>query len=212
MEQGNETPEMLFEIGKRFYLPSSGVADPLLALYYFNKAAEAGYAPAQRVLGTCYMEGRLTAPDYEKARKWLTEAARRNDGQAAYCLALIYVKGIGVDKDWELAFQLLDMESARHLADARLLKAQLKEELMRCSPQIAEKIKELENKRRSGYTGRRNRFIQPWITPNRPDFEKEEFEIWLKLSLKALEPEAALSRLSALMDSYYDELESAYPA
>jgi len=210
-EAVNETPEMMFEMGKRFYLPSSGVADPLLALYYFNRSAEAGYVPAQRVLGTCYLEGRLTAKDYEKARHWLTSAARHNDGQAAYSLALMYVRGLGVAKDWELAYKLLDMECARNLADARILKEQLKEELARRFPDIKAHLAELEKNRRSGYNSHRQRFIQPWETPNRPQLEKEEFEIWLGLNLSTLDPGVGRERLSGLLNAYYDTEEALHP-
>ncbi len=210
-EKSPETPEMLFELGKRFYLPSSGVADPLLALYYFQKSAEAGYVPAQRVLGGCYLEGRLTAPDYEKARYWLTDAARHNDGQAAYSLARMYVLGLGVAKDWELAYKLLDMECARQLPDARLLKEQLKEELSRQFPEIKKRLAELEKERRTGYTSHRQRFIQPWNTPSRPQLEKEEFDLWLKLNLKTIEPGHGLAGLTSLLNSYYDQEEARHP-
>ncbi|MDR1044261.1 MAG: sel1 repeat family protein [Candidatus Adiutrix sp.] len=210
-ESGPETPEMMFEMGKRFYLPSSGVADPLLALYYFNKAAEAGYVPAQRVLGNCYLEGRLTAPDYEKARHWLTLAARHNDGQAAYSLALMYVRALGVDKNWELAFKLLDMECARNLAEVRMLKEQLKNELSLHFPEIKSRLARQEKERRSAYGAHRQRFIQPWDSPGRPQLEKEEFETWLGLNLKTLESEAAFLALSRLMDDYYEQQEARQP-
>ncbi len=211
MAEPPETPEMMFEMGKRFYLPSSGVADPLLALYYFTKSAEAGYVPAQRVLGTCYLEGRLTAPDYAQAHKWLSTAARQNDGQAAYHLALMYVRGLGVAKDWDLAFRLLDMECARPLADARILKEQLKGELAKKFPDIKTRLAELEKSRRAGYTSHRHRFIQPWETPNRPQLEKEEFDVWLKLNLGSLPADQGLAELSALLNAYYSEQETRYP-
>jgi hypothetical protein len=207
----NETPEMLFEMGKRFYLPTAGVADPLLALFYFTKSAEAGYVPAQRVLGTCYLEGRLTAPDYEKARHWLTEAARHKDAQAAYNLALMYVRGQGVAKDWDVAFQLLDMESSRQLADARQLKDKMKKELLRDFTDIRQNLADLEKTRRNGYDQHRQRFIQLWDIPGRPQLEKEEFLICLKLSLGALSREEALGGLRELMTRYYDSEEALHP-
>lgn len=202
---------MMFEMGKRFYLPSSGIADPLLALYYFGKAAEAGYVPAQRVLGTSYLEGRLTAPDYEKARQWLTAAARQNDGQAAYSLAVMYAKGLGVEKDWNLAYQLLNMECARNLADARTMKGQLKDELTRHFPEIKNRLAEMEKGRRSSYTGHQRRFIQPWDTPNRPQLEKEEFDLWLKASQKRISAQETLAGLVSLMTAYYKDQENKHP-
>lgn len=211
MDEKQESPEMLFELGKRFYLPSSGVADPLLALYYFQKSAEAGFVPAQRVLGTSYLEGRLTAPDFEKARHWLTLAARNNDGQAAYGLALMYVKGQGLPKDWSVAYKLLDMECARQLSEARVLKGQLKAELGKAQPEIKKRLEVMEKERRSGYGSHRQRFIQPWDTPGRPQLEREEFELWLALNTCAIASEQGLAELSALMGCYYDEQEALYP-
>lgn len=210
-ESNQESPEMMFELGKRFYLPSSGVADPLLAMYYFQKSAEAGFVPAQRVLGTTYLEGRLTAPDYDKARYWLTLAARQSDGQAAYSLALMYVKGQGLPQDWALAYKLLDMECARHLPDARQLKNRLKTELARNFPEVKKKLEALEKQRRSSYPGNRQRFIQPWDTPGRPQLEKEEFEIWLAMHQKTLSPEQGQAEFSTLMSRYYDEQEELHP-
>ena len=206
-----ETPENMFELGKRFYLPSSGVADPLLAMYYFTRSAEAGYVPAQRVLGACYLEGRLTAQDFEKAHHWLTEAARQNDAQAAYSLATMYAKGLGVEKNWELAWKLLDMECSRHLADARVLKEQLKEELRRQHPEIRKKLADLEAGRRSAYGSHRRRFIQPWYTPNRPQLETEEFFLWLNLNQGVITADLALAELTGLLNSYYDHEESIHP-
>ena len=210
-EDTSETPEMMFEKGKRFYLPGSGVADPLLAFYYFNKAAEAGYVPAQRVLGTSYLEGRLVARNYEKARQWLTMAARQNDGQAAYSLALIYVNGWGVDKNWELAYQLLNMECARDLAATRQLKGQLKEELAHRFPNINNRLEKMEKSRRASYSANRHRFIQPWNTQGRPQLENEEFALWLKANQNLIAEQDAFTGLAALMTGYYDEQEAKYP-
>lgn len=207
----SQTPEMMFELGKRFYLPGAGVADPLMALYYFTKSAEAGYAPAQRVLGACYLEGRLTAIDYEKARFWLTEAAKHNDPQAAYNLAGMYAKGLGVTIDFELAWKLLDMECTRQLAEARSLKQEIKEQLQEPYPALTKKLAAVEAARRAPYTSHRRRFIQPWTTPHRPQLEKEEFQVWLKLNLKMIDEAQAQGYLVALMATYYDHEESIHP-
>jgi hypothetical protein len=211
MAETTETPEMMFEMGKRFYLPKAGEPDPLLALQYFTKSAEAGYVPAQRVLGTYYLEGRLTAADYTLAHKWLSAAARQNDGQAAYQLAYMYIRGQGVTKDWSVAFRLLDMECARSLADAQVLKEELKEQLADRFPDIRRRLAELEASRRRHYSSHRLRFIQPWDTPRRPQSAKEEFDVWFRLNQGAISPEQGLAELSALQDAYCAEQETLYP-
>ena len=212
-EQIQETPEMMFELGKRFYLPGpTGSEDPLLALFYFQKAAEAGFGPAQRVLGTCYLEGRLTPVDFEKARQWLPSAARQNDGQAAYALARMYHLGQGVARDWNLVWKLLDMECARGLEATRVLKEQVKTELARPFGEIRRALEDREKIRRAGYDGHRQRFIQPWFTTGRSQLEKEEFEIWLNLTQGKIDSEAGLAEMSGLMETYYDQQEALHPA
>lgn len=203
-----ESPEALFELGKRFYLPSSGVEDPLLALYYFQKSAEAGHVPAQRVLGNCYLEGGLTAPNYEKALRWLTNAAKNNDGQAAYALARMYVQGLGTTPNWKVAFKLLNMKSASALEESRRLKERMKAELVSRYPELSKRLEAVELERRSTYTRHRQRFIQPWITPGRPQFEEEEFYVWLALASGGLNPKDGLIQLIKLLNSYYDQQES----
>jgi hypothetical protein len=201
----------MFEMGKRFYLPKTGDPDPLLALQYFTKAAEAGYVPAQRVLGTHYLEGRFATADYALAHKWLSAAARQNDGQAAYQLAHMYIQGLGVNKDWGVAFRLLDMECARSLADAQALKEELTEQLADHFPDSRRRLAEQEASRRRHYTSHRLRFIQPWDTPRRPQLAKEEFDVWLRLNQGAIPPEQGLAELSALLDAYCAEQETLYP-
>ena len=207
-QDGPESPEDFFELGKRFYLPSSGVADPLLALYYFQRSAEGGHVPAQRVLGTCYLEGGLTAPDYGKALDWLTQAAKKNDGQAAFALATMYVNGLGVERNWQAAYKLLNMKSAAALPEARRLKEELKAQLRSRFPDLVSQLESAEKKRRSAYTRHRQRFIQPWATPGRPQLDEEEFSLWLNLAAGGLSPQDGLLGLLGLMDSYYNEQEA----
>lgn len=202
-----ESPENLFELGKRFYLPSSGVEDPLLALYYFQKSAEAGYVPAQRVLGTCFLEGGLTAPNYDKALHWLTNAAKNNDAQAAYTLAKMYVQGLGTPPNWKVAYKLLSMKSASALVESRRLKEEMKADLTGRYPDLVKRLDAVERARRSTYTRYRQRFIQPWGAPGRPQLEEEEFELWLALASGGLNQEEGLLRLIELMNAYYDRQE-----
>ncbi|MDL2260421.1 sel1 repeat family protein [Deltaproteobacteria bacterium OttesenSCG-928-K17] len=207
LRESPESPESLFDLGKRFYLPSSGVADPLLALYYFQRSAEGGYVPAQRVLGTCYLDGTLTAPDYDKALHWLTLAARHNDGQATLNLAKMYLKGLGAPRNWRVALKLLNMKSASGLDEVRALKEGMKGELVRAFPEITKRLAALEAGRRAEYTIHRQRFIQPWDTPGRPQMQNEELDIWIRLNFEGLHPTEAMTELAELMAAYYDEQE-----
>jgi hypothetical protein len=50
--------------------------DPKLALDWYRKAAEAGFAPAQFNLGRLYAAGTGVPKDFAEARKWLEQAER----------------------------------------------------------------------------------------------------------------------------------------
>ncbi len=211
MVDAAETPEELYALGKRFYMPSSGVADPLLAIYYFQKSAEAGYVPAQRVLGTCYLEGKLTAVDYKKAHYWLSAAAKENDPQAAITLAWMYARGLGVQQDYDLAWQLLSMECVKKTLEGRKLKEDLKASVRKPFSEIMASLTAEETKRRGAYSSSRVRFIQPWETPGRMELEREEFAIWLALQRGQITPQQAQGELLLLLQSYYDQKEAAHP-
>jgi TPR repeat protein len=57
------------------------------ALYWYSKAAERGFAPAQRALGAMLVEGVGVPRDPDEGRAWLERAAEQGDAQAAVMLA-----------------------------------------------------------------------------------------------------------------------------
>ncbi|MDR2339736.1 MAG: hypothetical protein LBF40_06360 [Deltaproteobacteria bacterium] len=201
----DQSPESLFEAGKRFYFPSQGNdQDPDLALLYFQRAAEGGHAPAQRLYGICLLEGNVCAKDVKGAVRYLGMAADKRDPQASYTLALLHAKGDGVPKDWGKAWGLLDHPNVQALAEARALKARLKQELLALYPNLASSLAGEENALRHRLT--------PLLQRSFPTFwgklagDREEFLVLLDLNLGRKSAAVALGELRALQESYYQGL------
>lgn len=90
--QGN--PEALFAIAAR-YTEGTGVTPDLQkAAHYYEKASQAGLAPAQYRLGSLYEKGRGVERDLEAARDWYALAAKQGNAKASHNLAVLYAEGI----------------------------------------------------------------------------------------------------------------------
>ena len=203
----SQSPENMFELGKKIYTSSVEASDQVMAMEYFLKAAEANYIPAQRILGNCYLEGRHGQPNYQEAHKWLAKASRQSDGQATFSLARMYVFGLGVVQDWEMGYKLLDMGCARSLEATRALKKHMKETLYKKCPNVANSFEALEKQKRCVYDSHQQRFVQPWDTLKSSCLDREEFNIWFKLSLKILTEDEGLAALTLLLNTHYEEQE-----
>ncbi|MDR1040162.1 MAG: sel1 repeat family protein [Deltaproteobacteria bacterium] len=211
-ENITETPESIFERAKRFYFPNQGAdPDPELALALFRKSAGMGYAPAQRLLGICLLEGNLCARDLDQARFWLTEAASHNDPQAAMTLALLYAQGQGTPKRWDLSWCLLSRPEVETLPEARELKMKLKSELVSLYPAISDAVSKAEQVRRTMLTRHQARFIAPFWPVGRLEGNQPEYFALLKLNLGQITAEAAYSVIAEGMESYYAEMTKTCP-
>jgi len=102
------------------YLYETGLAgtkdhDKAYALYL--KAAEKDYAPAQTKVGL-YAKNYETKRDYAVALKWLTAAAQKQQPMAQHELGLMYLDGLGVNKDIPKMVQLFEKASANNYIPA----------------------------------------------------------------------------------------------
>ncbi|WP_037547536.1 peptidoglycan-binding protein [Stappia stellulata] len=87
-------PKALFAIAAR-YTEGTGVAPDLQkAASYYEKASQAGLAPAQYRLGSLYEKGRGVTRDLSAARDWYALAAKQGNAKAAHNLAVLYAEGI----------------------------------------------------------------------------------------------------------------------
>jgi hypothetical protein len=211
-DTADESPEALFRQAKRFYFPSQGTpTDPELAIELFRRSAGLGYAPAQRLLGICLLEGRSVAADLEQARFWLTEAASRGDPQASLTLALVYAQGRGTDKRWDLAWSLLSRREVEAIPEARELKIRLKTELAGLHPELSASVAREEAVRRARLTRRQARFIPPFWPAGSIEGPRPEFDALLALTLGRISCEAAYAAIVGGMAAYYAEMTSSCP-
>ncbi len=89
------------------YAKGKGVSqDYSLAVQWYKKAAEQGYASAQNNLGVSYCYGEGVEKEYAKAAQWFTKAADQGDMAAAANLAWCCQYGRGVALDYEMAVSL----------------------------------------------------------------------------------------------------------
>ena len=73
------------------------------AIYWWQKAADAGNSAAQKNLAICYFNGDGVEKDVEKAIYWWQKAADAGNSAAQKNLAICYFNGDGVEKDVEKA-------------------------------------------------------------------------------------------------------------
>ncbi len=73
------------------------------AIYWWQKAADAGNSAAQKNLAICYFNGYGVEKDVEKAVYWWQKAADAGNSAAQKNLAFCYLKGEGIEKDVEKA-------------------------------------------------------------------------------------------------------------
>ena len=73
------------------------------AIYWWQKAADAGNSAAQKNLAICYFNGYGVEKDVEKAIYWWQKAADAGNSTAQNSLAYRYFAGDGVEKDVEKA-------------------------------------------------------------------------------------------------------------
>lgn len=72
----------------------------IIAMRYFQSAAEKGYLPAQRIMGSYAL---LEEKNPEQALVWFKKAANENDIQAQMYCAAAYLFGVGTKKNSDLA-------------------------------------------------------------------------------------------------------------
>ncbi|MDR2198183.1 MAG: sel1 repeat family protein [Deltaproteobacteria bacterium] len=204
MKEKDESPETLFEAGKRFYFPGrDDVSDPDLAMRYFQESAARGYAPAQRLLGICFLEGNCCRRDLGQAVRYLKLAADKKDPQASFTLAVLYAKGEGVRKDWGEAFRILGHPDVQSLPEARALKLKLKQELQALYPGLMNRLDQEESLHRFRLPAPLRRSA-PFFW-NKLDRDEGEFTALLDLNLKKSSEEEVFKKLRALLADHYRE-------
>ena len=88
-------------------------------VYWYELAAKAGFAEAQRDLGYSYFYGQGVTKDEKKAVYWYKKAAVMNDEKALYNLGLCYKHGDGVAQSNRWAKYYFDKASKFGHKDAK---------------------------------------------------------------------------------------------
>jgi TPR repeat protein len=78
--------------------------NPREAVYWYRRAADQGYAPAQNNLGVLYDQGVGVPKDPEQAMRWYRLAAEQGDGSACTNLAYTYAGDTGAKPDLTSAY------------------------------------------------------------------------------------------------------------
>ena len=84
-----------------------------MAVGWYRKAVELGYAHAQYNLGIMYAEGQGVVRDYAVAVEWYRKAAEQGVAAAQFNLGLMYAKGRGVPQDYAAAHKWLNLAASR---------------------------------------------------------------------------------------------------
>ncbi|MDB5802759.1 MAG: Sel1 domain protein repeat-containing protein [Betaproteobacteria bacterium] len=91
-------PEAMYLLGK-MYAEGQGIGrDDAQAFEWFQKAADANYAPAQGMLGMFYAQGRGATRDNTKSIEWARRAAENGDALSQYMMGVRSLDGLGVPK------------------------------------------------------------------------------------------------------------------
>jgi TPR repeat protein len=78
--------------------------DAAQAAAWIRKAAEQGFAEAQRDLGGLYETGKGVPQDSTEAAKWYRAAAEQGNASAQLNLGALYLVGEGVPKDYSESY------------------------------------------------------------------------------------------------------------
>ena len=108
------------DLGNIYLDPHSVLSDPAKGVSWLHKAADQGFAPAEKALSDAYCVGWGGAPkNVEECRSWLQRAADQGYAQAEYSLGLSYFTGMGgVEKDNAQGMQWLQRAANQGYADA----------------------------------------------------------------------------------------------
>jgi uncharacterized protein len=125
--------EAQFDLGNAYEKGSFGTISYRQALNWLEKSAKQDHPEAQAMLAQMYEDGEGVKQNYVLAAKWYRKAAEHvpnlgGAGQGRNNLGLLYLKGLGVPKDYIQAyfwFSLADAELNASYAKAHMTQAEI---------------------------------------------------------------------------------------
>lgn len=112
LEQAARNHYVLAQYTLALYYHDHQPKKPLKAYHWFLEAAKLGYAEAQYHVGLYHQTGKGVPQDDMQALFWYEKAARQQEKNALYHLALMMIKR--EDKDDRLIFRLLEQAARQH--------------------------------------------------------------------------------------------------
>lgn len=94
------------ELGDIYAMDESELHDNSKALQMFEKSVTSGLAENNLIVGSMYLHGLGTSPNFEKAHRIFTHVADEGNIDAYNDLGNIYLNGLGVEKNLEKAEEL----------------------------------------------------------------------------------------------------------
>ena len=101
--------------------------DPVRAVAWYRRAAEAGLAEAQFNLAHCLATGNGTPRDDAEALAWMLKAAEQDLASAQYLVGVMLLEGIGGDADRGRAVRWLERAALNGNSDAASLLERLRD-------------------------------------------------------------------------------------
>lgn len=99
-------PHTVWDIrGDEFYYGRGRAADPVQALHWYHKAADAGNMYSQNSIGICYRDGRGVPKDEVQAAAWFERAYKSGNPEGAYNLAECCFAGTGTERNVDRALK-----------------------------------------------------------------------------------------------------------
>ncbi len=111
-------PDALFNMGQLYRMGKGVARDPLMAEYFYRRAAELGHVSAQGNLGTLYYFGFDNSPRVAKAVKWWQKAAAGGDPRSQYMLGVLYYNGKYLKQDPVRAYAWIHKAAMAGLPEA----------------------------------------------------------------------------------------------
>ena len=96
--------------------------DDAVALKWYRRSAEQGFAPAQSALGLAYAQGHVAEQDFTQAATWCRLGAEQGDSDGQLCMAWLYAGGCGVEQNYTESVRWIRLAADQGvgLAQARL--------------------------------------------------------------------------------------------
>ncbi|MBZ5647433.1 MAG: sel1 repeat family protein [Acidobacteriia bacterium] len=123
------TAQQMFERGMNLITGTGVNRNDIEAVNYFRRAAEAGYAPAQTVMGYLYETGTMVSSEPQMAAQWYAKSAAQNDRLAQWVLGRMYLSGNGPMRDRNQAMNWLRQAAEAGDPFAALLMGEAEEEI-----------------------------------------------------------------------------------